>query len=149
MQNGILYTRRGVDSHLLSGIAGFTWQDIVLSIIDVAIVSYLFYRVFVLIRGTRAVQLLKGVAVLFILVSLTQLFRLYTINYLLVSVRNMLVVALPILFWPEFRRALEQLGRGSLFYRSFFDIGEVLQPRSLMKWSRLPSTWRLYIPAPL
>lgn len=109
-------------SGLLSQIAGFTWQDIVLSIIDIAIVSYLFYKVFILIRGTRAVQLLKGVAVLFILVFVTQILRLYTMNYLLVTVRNMLVVALPILFWPEFRRALEQLGRSGLFSRSFFEL---------------------------
>lgn len=98
----------------------FTWQDVILSVVDVAIVAYLFYRVFVLIRGTRAVQLLKGIAILFVLVSLTQWLRLYTVNWLLVQVRTMLLVALPIVFYPELRRALEQIGRGKIFTSSFF-----------------------------
>ncbi len=89
-----------------------------LAVVDIAIVAYLFYRMFVLIRGTRAVQLLKGIAVLLVLVSITDWLHLYTINFLLVQVRTMLVVALPIVFYTEIRRALEQLGRGSLFTRS-------------------------------
>lgn len=109
-----------MDDHLLSELRYFTWQDILLSVVDIAIVAYLFYRVFVLIRGTRAVQLLKGIATLFILVSVTQWLRLYTINWLLVQVRTMLLVALPIVFQQELRRALEQIGRGHLFSRSIF-----------------------------
>jgi len=105
---------------LLEQLRYFTWQDIVLAVVDIAIVAYLFYRLFALIRGTRAVQLLKGIAILFVLVSLTQWLRLYTVNWLLVQVRTMLVVALPIVFHPEIRRALEQMGRGKLFTRSLF-----------------------------
>lgn len=98
----------------------FTWQDILLAIVDIAVVAYFFYKVFTLIRGTRAIQLLKGVAFLLVLVSLTEWARLYTVNWLLVQLRTMLLVALPVVFQPELRRGLEQIGRGSLFARSMF-----------------------------
>jgi len=105
---------------LLEQLRFFTWQDVLLAIVDIAVVAYLFYKIFTLIRGTRAVQLLKGVAFLFVLVSLTQWARLYTINWILVQVRTMLLVALPIVFQPELRRGLEQIGRGRLFSRALF-----------------------------
>lgn len=96
-----------------------TWQDILLTVIDIAIVAYLFYRIFVLIRGTRAVQLLEGIALLFIFMWVTNRLQLYTVNYVLEQVRTMLLVALPIVFHQEIRRALEHLGRGgSLVTRS-------------------------------
>lgn len=113
--------RKGVDSHLLEQLRWFfTWQDILLAIVDIAVVAYFFYKVFTLIRGTRAIQLLKGVAFLLVLVSLTEWARLYTVNWLLVQLRTMLLVALPVVFQPELRRGLEQIGRGSLFARSMF-----------------------------
>lgn len=105
---------------MLRLLSSFTGQDIARAIVDIAIVAYLFYQVFVLIRGTRAVQLLKGIAVLFILLQVTDFLRLYTINWLLDSVSAMLLVAIPVVFSTEIRRALEQLGRGSLFTRSLF-----------------------------
>ena len=110
-----------MDSHLLEQLRWFfTWQDILLAIVDIAVVAYFFYKVFTLIRGTRAIQLLKGVAFLLVLVSLTEWARLYTVYWLLVQLRTMLLVALPVVFQPELRRGLEQIGRGSLFARSMF-----------------------------
>ncbi len=88
---------------MLEQLRFFTWQDVLLAIVDIAVVAYLFYKIFTIIRGTRAVQLLKGVAFLFVLVSVTQWARLYTINWILVQVRTMLLVALPIVFQPELR----------------------------------------------
>lgn len=66
-------------------------------------------------------QLLKGVAILLALVPVTQWLRLYTVNWLLVQVRTMLLVALPIVFYQELRRGLEQLGQGSLLTRSLLN----------------------------
>ncbi|MGI6633446.1 MAG: diadenylate cyclase CdaA [Bacillota bacterium] len=97
-----------------------TWQDTLRAVVDIAIVAYLFYQVFVLIRGTRAVQLLKGLAVLFVLVQVTDFLRLHTIKWLLDRVSDMLFVAIPVVFSAEIRRALERLGKGSLFTRSLF-----------------------------
>lgn len=95
-----------------------------MAIVDIAVVAYVLYRVLVLIRGTRAVQLIKGVILLLILVTASRFLRLYTVNWLLEQAQVMLLVALPIVFQPELRRALEQLGRGRLFARSFLIMGE-------------------------
>lgn len=135
-----------MDGDLLNQLRYFSWQDILLAIVDIAIVAYLFYRVFVLIRGTRAVQLLKGIAVLLVLVVVTRWLRLYTVNWLLVQVRTMLIVALPVVFQQELRRALEQLGRGKLFSRSLFrppaesledTVGKVVEACSALSKSRI------------
>lgn len=95
-----------------------------MAIVDITVVAYVLYRVLVLIRGTRAVQLIKGVILLLILVTASRFLRLYTVNWLLEQAQVMLLVALPVVFQPELRRALEQLGRGRLFARSFLVMGE-------------------------
>lgn len=82
------------------------------SVIDILIVAFLMYRLMLLIKGTRAVQLIKGLAVLLVITAVASMFNLYTINWLLGKLMTALVVALPVVFQPELRRALEKLGRG-------------------------------------
>jgi diadenylate cyclase len=98
--------------------------EVLMAIVDICVVAYVLYRALVLIRGTRAVQLIKGILLLLILAAASRFLRLYTVNWLLEKAQVMLLVALPIVFQPELRRALEQLGRGRLFARSFLAIGE-------------------------
>jgi diadenylate cyclase len=117
---------------LLRVLASFTWKDYVRTIVDIAIVAYLFYQVFVLIRGTRAVQLLKGIGILFVLLQVTNFLELYTVNWLLGAVSEMLIIAIPVVFAPEIRRALEQIGRGSLFTRSLF-LGPDVTPEQVVE----------------
>ncbi|HHX27634.1 MAG TPA: TIGR00159 family protein, partial [Firmicutes bacterium] len=105
---------------MLRVLSSFTWKDYGRAIVDIAIVAYLFYQVFVLIRGTRAVQLLKGIGILFVLLQVTDYLELYTVNWLLGTVSEMLIIAIPVVFSAEIRRALEQIGRGRLFTRSLF-----------------------------
>ncbi len=85
------------------------------NVIDILIIAFVFYRLLLLIKGTRAVQLLKGLAILLIATGLSSMFNLYAVNWLLKQVMAMLIVALPVVFQPELRRALEKLGRGKLF----------------------------------
>lgn len=87
-------------------------------IIDIAIVLFIFYRLYLIIRGTRAVQLLKGVAVLIIANLISRFAGLNITSWLLAQVLTVGFVALPIIFYPELRRALEHLGRGGLFTKS-------------------------------
>ncbi|MFZ5647396.1 MAG: diadenylate cyclase CdaA [Bacillota bacterium] len=82
------------------------------NLIDIAIVAFVLYRLMLLIRGTRAVQLLKGLAVLVVATALSSLLQLYTLQWILKQAMTALVVALPIVFQPELRRALEKLGGG-------------------------------------
>ncbi|GAB4202144.1 MAG: diadenylate cyclase CdaA [Roseiflexaceae bacterium] len=94
-----------------------------LRLLDILIVTLIFFWLLGAIRGTRAVQLLRGfgvlVAVAFLLGSLTG--GLSTVNWLLRNViQPALFVSIPILFQPELRRALEGLGRtNDLLGRSF------------------------------
>lgn len=84
-------------------------------VVDVAATSVLFYYVLLLIRGTRAVQILTGVLLLLGFLGLANLFHLYLLGTILQLLAAVGVVSLPIIFQPELRRALEQLGRGGVF----------------------------------
>ncbi len=83
--------------------------------IDILVVALLFWWLLSIIRGTRAVQLLRGVTVLLIAAfALGSVLPLQTLNWLLENaIRPALIVAIPVLFQPELRRALETLGRSS------------------------------------
>ena len=95
------------------------WTNIrVWDIIDILIVSYVIYKLIMLVRGTRAVQLLRGIFVLLIAWGLSVAFQLHTLNWLMNQAFTFGVLAIIIIFQPELRRALEQLGRGTLFSRS-------------------------------
>jgi len=87
-------------------------------IIDILIVSYVIYKLIMLVRGTRAVQLLKGIVVLIIAWGLSIAFQLHTLNWMMNQAFTFGVLAVIIIFQPELRRALEQLGRGKLFART-------------------------------
>jgi len=88
---------------------------VVLSLLDILIVSYLFYRLLLLIRGTRAEQLLKGLLLLLVFSIGSRYLQLEVVGWLMEKMWTMLFVALPVVFQPELRRALEQLGRGHFF----------------------------------
>jgi len=70
------------------------------------------------VRGTRAVQLLRGILLLVITWALSTWLNLYTLKWLMNQMFTFGVVTVLIIFQPELRRALEQLGRGKLFSRS-------------------------------
>lgn len=94
----------------LSSFSHFTWS----SALDILIVTVLFYGVLMLVRGTRADQVLRGVILLFIFFSImAALFNLTMVDWLLRNSPVVLLVAIPIIFQPELRRALEQVGRTS------------------------------------
>lgn len=87
-------------------------------VVDILIVSYVIYKLMLLLQGTRAVQLLKGTVVIAIAWFLSVYFQLLTLQWLMSQVFTFGVLAIIIIFQPELRRALEQLGRGRLFSRS-------------------------------
>lgn len=88
-----------------------------LSLLDLAIVSVIFYSLLQLIRGTKAVVLLRGIIFLVILLSLlTTLVYLPAFNWLIKTSLPALLLAIPVIFAPEIRRGLEKIGRaGSIF----------------------------------
>jgi diadenylate cyclase len=84
-------------------------------VFDIVATSILIYYVLLLIRGTRAVQILTGILVLVGLLALANLLHLYLLGSILQVLVVGASVTLPIVFQPELRRALEQIGRGGLF----------------------------------
>ena len=94
--------------NLLAGIA-------ITDILDILIVAYIFYKVLGFIRDSRAEQLLKGVLVLLAVAFLSDILQLHVLNFIMRGTLAVGVLALIILFQPELRRALERMGRGSLF----------------------------------
>ncbi|MER2088163.1 MAG: diadenylate cyclase CdaA [Sporosarcina sp.] len=102
------------------------WQDLIdfspvaalINIVDVLLVWFVFYKLITIIKGTKAVQLLKGIFVIVIVRILTDVFGLDTLRFLMDQVLPFGFLAIIIIFQPELRRALEQLGRGRLFART-------------------------------
>lgn len=90
----------------------------ILMVLDVFIVWYVLYKALTLIKGTKAVQLLKGIFVIIGAKIATTILGLETMDWLLQEVITWGFLAIIIIFQPEIRRGLEQIGRGKLFQRS-------------------------------
>lgn len=86
-----------------------------LAVLDIALVAAAIYYVLRLLRGTRAVQLIRGLLILGALIAFTGLLHLSTLNWVLTRTLLPGVIAVIILFQPELRMALEQIGRGQIF----------------------------------
>ncbi|WP_048601017.1 diadenylate cyclase CdaA [Rubeoparvulum massiliense] len=86
--------------------------------VDILIITFIIYKFLMLIRGTRAVQLLKGILVIFGVWLLSLYFNLRTLQWLMSEVFTLGVLGIIILFQPELRKGLEQLGRGRFFPRA-------------------------------
>ncbi|NLG32507.1 MAG: TIGR00159 family protein [Syntrophomonadaceae bacterium] len=106
-----------MDLSFLTGVFASPW-DIIRSLIDISIVAYVFYRILRWIKGTRAEQLLKGLIILLVFSVIASSLQLDMVNWLIGKLWIVFAITLPIVFQPELRRLLEQLGRGSFFMRS-------------------------------
>lgn len=89
-------------------------------ILDILIVSYVYYKIYTVISNTRAIQLFKGVIIFFILLRLSIIAELRMVSFALENMLTYGLLALVILFQPELRRALEYLGRSKFFNSTFF-----------------------------
>ena len=83
------------------------------SILDILVVSYIFYKGYMLIKETRAEQLLKGIILIVILIPVSYLLKLDMLYFLLNKTLTIGVLSVVIIFQPEIRRALEHLGRSA------------------------------------
>lgn len=90
--------------------------------VDMAIVAFVFYKLYMLIRETRAEQLIKGILILLIATPLSGILQLHVINWILRNTMTVGLIALLIVFQPELRRALEYIGRTRFLTKSIADI---------------------------
>ncbi len=88
-------------------------------VIDILIVSYVVYKIIAFIRETRAEQLVKGLLVLVFAFFVSDIFNLYTLNWILKGTMTLGVLALVIVFQPELRRGLEYVGRSKFVKPQF------------------------------
>lgn len=88
--------------------------ELVTLVIDIAIVIFLLYCFFKVVRGSRAWQLIKGIALLIIATWLSGLCNFKILNWILTGIMNLGVIAIIVIFQPELRRGLEQLGTNKL-----------------------------------
>lgn len=98
--------------------ADFDFLEYLANIVDILLVWFVIYKLIAIIRGTKAVQLLKGIFVILIVKFVSDYFGLNTLSWMMEQVLTWGFLAIIIIFQPELRRALEQLGRGRLFARS-------------------------------
>ena len=87
-------------------------------VIDISLVALAMYSIYTMLKNTRAVALVKGLVVLAFIRVVGGWFSLNVVNWLLDKSMTMIMVALPVLFQPELRRALEQIGRGRLWHKA-------------------------------
>ena len=106
----------GLFSSLISVAKTISLADV----IDVAIITYLVFNVLKLMNKTKATPLLNGVALIFFGYIIASQFKLKTVTFLIESLLQVGFIALLVVFQPELRRALEQVGNGNLFSFSIF-----------------------------
>ena len=102
--------------------------ELITLIIDIAIVIFLVYCFFKIVKGSRAWQLIKGSALLIIATWVSGLLNLKILNWILTGIMNLGVIAIIVIFQPELRRALEQLGTNKL--ARFFGIEKDLSTKT-------------------
>lgn len=83
--------------------------------LDIALVYWLFYQLLLIVKGTRAFQMLIGIGLIVLVLIGSQLFEFYTLDWLIHSFWSQIVLAVVILFQPEIRHTLARVGRRHLF----------------------------------
>lgn len=91
-----------------------TWRNLT-DLLDILVVWYVFYKLMMLVRGTKAVQLFKGVVIIILIKVLSAWLGLHTVSWIMDQIINWGVIGIIVVFQPEIRRGLEHLGRGSIF----------------------------------
>ncbi len=102
--------------------------ELITLIVDLTIVIFLVYCFFKVVKGSRAWQLIKGIALLIITTWISGLLNLKILNWILTGIMNLGVIAIIVIFQPELRRALEQLGTNKL--TRFFGIEKDLSTKT-------------------
>lgn len=92
----------------------FTWQNL-MNVIDILIVWYIIYRLIMLVKGTKAVQLVKGISLIILIRIVAGFLNLHTLTYFVDQILSWSVIGIIVIFQPEIRRGLEHLGRSPIF----------------------------------
>ena len=89
-------------------------------VLDIIIIAYLAYKLYELMKETRAEQLVKGILIIVVSLKLSEILNLRTFNWILKNAVTVGLMAIIVVFQPELRRVLEQLGRTKIFKKGSF-----------------------------
>jgi diadenylate cyclase len=106
---------------VLSTFAGMRWNDV----LDILLVTFILYNLFILLHETRAIQMLKGFGIILVLVVLSRMLRLDTMSWILTGLSAIWIIAFIIVFQPELRRALVEFGQNRIFKFIFKEHGQL------------------------
>ncbi|EMJ6462030.1 TIGR00159 family protein [Clostridioides difficile] len=95
----------------LNGVFNIILRMSIYDLIDISIVAYIFYKIFMFIKDTRAEQVFKGIIFLLLATQLSNTFKLHTVYWISLKALDYGVIAALIIFQPEFRAGLEHIGR--------------------------------------
>ena len=98
-----------------------------INVLDILIVAYIFYKLFMLIKETRAEQLIKGLVFIVIVMKVSQILGLITLYSIIQNTLTVGLIAIIVIFQPELRKALEHLGRSKVFSKKYFDTDEEIK----------------------
>ena len=118
---------------LLSDLTGILRSIHINDILDIMLVAYLIYQAFALIRETRALQLLKGILALIALYVMSHLLNLKAMTFIMRNILQFGALALLVVFQPELRRALEQVGRTR--FSNFQLLGSNDSDEDILSWN--------------
>jgi diadenylate cyclase len=90
------------------------------SVMDILVVSYILYKGYMLMKETRAEQLLKGIILLIFLIPISSFFNLTMLNWILTKTLTIGVLSIVIIFQPEIRSGLEHLGRTTFIDKPYY-----------------------------
>lgn len=108
-------------STILNTFSGIRVNDV----IDILLVTFVIYQVFMLLYETRAIQMLKGFLVILFFVVVARILELNTMTWILTGLSTIWIIAFIIVFQPELRRALVELGQNKLFKFIFKEHGQL------------------------
>jgi len=97
-----------------------------LPVIDICIIAFVIYKIYMMISGTRAIQVVKGLALIIIAAWLSRFLRLETMSWLLNQIIQFAAIALIILFQPELRRMLTRVGQNRFLNFIFKDTTNII-----------------------
>ncbi len=106
---------------ILSALINTVKNLTVWSILDISVVAYIFYKIYMLINKTRAQQLLKGILLIVLLIPISKLLQLTMLNWILNETITIGVLSFVIIFTPEIRKALEHIGRSAFLERHIME----------------------------
>ena len=114
-----------------------TYIELAKILVETAILWFFYYMLLLFIKGTRALQVLKGIVILVVIFLITKELHLETINWILTKLFTISVIAFLIIFQPELRRGLARIGQFGMFFRQQETFDEIVKAAFVMSKKKI------------